>query len=137
MAYPVQLLTTQADCDAVLAAMQAEQHELEVRESVLDLRDDKTTTAAADRAAELLSLQTTIPQLQTLIPTLPAGSKIRRTNETMLRQYLHRQDDLQAASPTQGPVAALLQALDLRQLQVQVAEIQQAIQEVTARKAVV
>jgi len=87
--------------------MQAEQHELEVRESVLDRRDDKITTAAADRAAELLSLQTTIPQLQALIPTLLAGSKIRRTNETMLRQYLHRQDDLQA------------------------------IQEVTARKAVV
>ena len=135
MPYPVQLLTTAADCDATLAAMQSELRDLQVRESVLDLRDDKTSETATNNAAELTSLQTTIDSLTPLIPTLPEGSKIRRANELARRQANRRYEDLTSAAPTRGPVAALLQALDLRQVQVQVAEIKQAQAEVTARRA--
>ncbi len=135
MPYPVQLLTTVADCDAVLASAQSELQDFQLRESVLGRRDEKTSESAASAAAELTSLNATIALLTPLIPTLPAGSKIRFSNETSLRQATHRREDLVAARPTSGPVAALVQALDLRQVQVQTAEIQRCISEVTARRA--
>ncbi|MDB5271074.1 MAG: hypothetical protein JWP58_4114 [Hymenobacter sp.] len=134
MAYPVQLLTNIADCEAVLTANEAELRELQVREAVLDLRDDKTSATATNTAAELLSLDASIALLTPMIPTLPAGSKIRHTNELALRQATRRREDLNTAQPTRGPVAALIQALDLRQVQVQIAEIQQCIAEVKAHR---
>jgi capsule polysaccharide export protein KpsE/RkpR len=135
MAFPVHLLTTIADCDAVLTEAQAELRTFQVRESVLDLKDDTTTASATATAAELTDLDATIAQLTSIIPTLSAGSKIRRTNERALRTATRRREDLTLNQPTQNAVTALLKALDARQVTVQVAEIQQFIAEVTAHRA--
>lgn len=135
MAYPVQLLTSIADCDAVLADAQAELRTFQVRSSVLDLRDDNTTASATETAAELTDLDATIALLTPLIPTMAAGSKLRLTNERALRTASRRREDLTLAQPTRSGVAALLQALDARQIQVQVTEIEQCIAEVTAHRA--
>ncbi len=137
MPFPVQLLTTRAECDIVLAAANLELREFQVNEQVVDLRDDKKTDAATARAQELASANTTIAALTPLVAGLPAGSTARFQNEKQLRQAMRRREDLTTVAPTAvaaGPAAVLL-ALDVRQVQVQIPEIETCIAEVTAHRA--
>lgn len=134
MPYPVELLTTVADCDAVLAANQKELHELKVSASVLDLRSDKTTDTATSKATELVNLNKTIAALTPLVASLDEGSKPRRMNEAQLRQATHRRENLLANLPEEAGRDAVLQALNLRQIEVQLPEIEQCNAEVTARR---
>ena len=135
MAYPVNLLTTQAECDAVLAAAQIELRDLGVRETVLDAQGDRTSETAASATADIAAQQAIIAALTPVLPTLPAGSRAYFNAEGDLRRATQRRDNLTANQQQRGPVAALNRALDLRQVQVQLAEINTFVAEVTARRA--
>lgn len=135
MAYPVNLLTTAAECDAVLADAQTELRDLNVRETVLDAQGERTSETAADTTADLAAQNAIIAALTPVLPTLPAGTKAYFNTEGDLRRATQRRDNLTASQQLRGPVAALNRALDLRQVQVQIAEINAFVAEVTARRA--
>lgn len=135
MAYPVNLLTTIAECDTILSIAQRELRDLTVRATVLDAQGDRTSESAADSTAELTAQQAIINALTPVLPTLPAGSKSYISTESDLRHATQRRDNLLASRQARGPIAALIRALDLRQVQAQIAEVNTFIAEVTARRA--
>lgn len=137
MPFPVQLLTTRAECDLVLAATGLELREFQVNEQVVDLRDDKKTSSAATRAQDLADTEAVIATLTPLVAGLPAGNAARFQNEQALRQATRRRENLTTLAPSAVPTgaAAILLALDVRQIQVQIPEIQACLAEVTAHRA--
>ncbi|GAA4033919.1 hypothetical protein GCM10022409_17810 [Hymenobacter glaciei] len=137
MPFPVNLLLTWADCDAAKESLELELRVFTVRDSVLDLRADQATDRATDRASTRQSLTDTVARLTPLVAGLAAGTAERLTNERLLRSATRRLEDLNVA-PVAGAgagVTAFLQAVDVRQVAVQVPELQQAIAEVTAHRA--
>ena len=135
MAYPVNLLNTVPECDTVLDGAQDELRDLNVRETVLSAQGERTSDSAADISADLTAQNAIIAALTPVVPTLPTGSKARLNTESDLRRATQRRDNLTASQQARGPVAALNRALDLRQVQVQIGEINVFIAEVTARRA--
>ncbi|MDO7876879.1 hypothetical protein Q5H93_19190 [Hymenobacter sp. ASUV-10] len=136
MAYPVNLLTSVADCNTVLEHAQRELRDLTVRETVLNAQGDRTSESATDISADLAAQEAVIAALTPVVPTLPEGGKARFNTEGDLRRATQRRDNLKASQQARGPVAALDRALDLRQVQAQIAEVNIFISEVTARKVV-
>ncbi|PJJ60935.1 hypothetical protein [Hymenobacter chitinivorans] len=135
MAYPINLLTSAPECDALLEAAQQELRDLRVRETVLAAQGERTSESATDTTADLAAQAAIIAALAPIVPNLPAGSKARINTEADLRHATQRHQNLTANQQLRGPVAALTRALDLRQVQVQIAEINTFVAEVTARKA--
>lgn len=137
MSFPVNLLLTWADCDSAKEALLLELRVFTVRDSVLDLRADQATDRATGRADTRQTLTDTVARLTPLVAGLTAGTAERLTNERLLRSATRRLEDLNVV-PVAGAganVAAFLQAVDVRQVAVQVPELEQAIAEVTAHRA--
>ncbi|WP_035557862.1 hypothetical protein [Hymenobacter sp. IS2118] len=138
MPFPVQLLLNWADCDTAREALQLELRVFTVRDSVLDLRADQATDRATDRASVRQTLTDTVARLTPVVAALTPGTAEHLTNERMLRSATRRLEDLSVV-PVSGAAAnitAFLQAVDVRQVAVQVLELELAIAEVTARRAV-
>ena len=135
MAFPVALLTDHAMCDAALDDLQTELDDLTFRQTSYDHRDSKASTRATDITDDISSLDKDITSLNTQLATLAADSKIRPRREAELRAAVKRRGDLGAAVVTRGPVSAFRLAVNLRQIVVQVAELNQAKTEVTAHRA--
>jgi hypothetical protein len=137
MIFPVSLLLTWADCDAVLSALNLELRVFTVRDSVLDLRSDQATGRATGKATNRQTLTDTIARLTPLVAGLTAGSMERLTNERLLKTATRRLEDLNEvpATGTGAAVTAFLQAVDVRQVAVQVPELNDAIAQVTTHRA--
>jgi hypothetical protein len=88
-------------------------------------------------ASVLYLLNTTIAALTPLVAALPVGSSARFQSEQQLRQATRRRENLTTVAPTTVPngPAAMLLALDVRQIEVQIPEIELCIAEVTAHRA--
>ena len=134
MAYPVNLLTTVAECDSLLEATQRELRDLTVRATVLNAQGDRTSETAADQSDELTAQNAIITALTPVLATLTPGSRPYLTTEADLRHATQRRDNLVASQQMRGAVAALKRALDLRQVQVQINEVNDFITEVTDRR---
>ena len=128
MAYSVNLLPTVAECDAALSAAAAELRDLNHRADNLDYSRESSTDNATEVQAE-------IGTLNTIIPTLAAGTKARKTNEVSLRRATNRQADLNDRLESRGPVALLTRELDLAQVQAQITETNAYTAAITARRA--
>ena len=139
MPFPVELLRTQAECDDALAALTSELRVFTVRDQVLDLRADQSAERASSRATALQDATAEVNRLTPLVASLTLGSGEYYTLNRLLTRATRRIEDLSTGTaPTaQTPVAAFLQAVDVRQVAVQVPELEQAIVEVTARRAIV
>ncbi|WP_046247141.1 hypothetical protein [Hymenobacter terrenus] len=135
MSFPVELITTDAEAALLLENAQHELRDLNVRETVLQAQGERTSESAADITADLTAQGAIITALTPVVSTLPAGSKARLNTEGDLRRATQRRDNLTASQQLRGAVAALLRALDLRQVQAQIAEVKTFIEEVTARRA--
>ncbi|GAB3859008.1 hypothetical protein GCM10028822_34890 [Hymenobacter terrigena] len=135
MAYSVNLLTTTAECDAALAAADAELRDLNHRADNLDYTRENTTESATEVQAEMASLTAEITALNTIIPTLADGTKARKSNEISLRRATNRQAILNDKQDSRGPVALLTRELDLAQVQAQITETNTYKTAVTARRA--
>ena len=136
MPYPVQLLITQAECDEALTSLNLELRVFTVNDQVLDLRADQASDRATDRATEVQNLTQEVADLTALVPTLTPGTPTHTYNSRRLRTASRRLEDLGLPSGTaaRGP-QAFLRAVDVRQVQVQVPELQAAIAEVTDHRA--
>ncbi len=135
MPYSVNLLPTIVECDAALATADTELRDLQHRADNLDYTRENTTDSATEVQAELASLDAEITALNTIIPTLTAGTKARKNNEINLRRATNRQAILNDKQDSRGPVALLIRELDLAQVQAQIIETNAFKAAVTARKA--
>ncbi|MCI1187785.1 hypothetical protein MON38_10170 [Hymenobacter sp. DH14] len=129
------LLTAAADCDAAIAVADSELRDLQHREDNLDYVRENSTESATEVQAEMASLTAEIDALNTIIPTLAAGTKARKTNEISLRRATNRQAILNDKQDSRGPVALLTRELNLAQVQAQITETTAFKTAVVARKA--
>ncbi|MFD2785881.1 hypothetical protein [Hymenobacter rubripertinctus] len=135
MPFPVQLLTTQAECDTALAALSLELRVFSVRDQVLDLQADQSAGRATNRAQDLAAATASITSLTPVLATLTPGTTDYAAMNKLLLRAQRRGEDLSATASAQTPTEAFLKAVDVRQVAVQVPELELAIAEVTARRA--
>lgn len=135
MSYSVNLLTTPGDCDAAIAMADSELRDLQHREDNLDYVRANSTESATEVQAEMTSLTAEIDALNTIIPTLAAGTKARKSNEISLRRATNRQAILNDKQDSRGPVALLTRELQLAQVQAQITETTAFKAAVVAHKA--
>jgi hypothetical protein len=129
------MLTDRAMCDEVLGDIQSELEDLSFRQTSYDHRDGKASARATSITEEITGLDQDIASFTTQLANMAADSKYRPRRAAELRDAVKRRGDLGAAQVTRGPVAAFRLAVDLRQVVVQVAELNQAKTEVTSHRA--
>ncbi|RAK64050.1 hypothetical protein DLM85_19085 [Hymenobacter edaphi] len=131
------MLRTQAECDTALTSLNRELREFTLNDQVLDLRADKSAERAAERATALQTATAEVTRLTPQVAGLAVGTREHRFLDRLLTQAKRRVEDLSlpAAPGTKTPVDAFLQAVDVRQVAVQVPELEKAIDEVTAHRA--
>ncbi|RSK42852.1 hypothetical protein [Hymenobacter perfusus] len=126
MPFPIQLLTTQVECDTVLEALNLELRVFTVRDQVLDLQADQSADRATDRALDLAAAQASVTRLTPVVAGLTPGTSEHSSLSKMLTRAQRRVEDLSASpgTSTQTPTDAFLKAVDVRQVAVQVPELQ-------------
>ena len=134
MAYPVELLTDRAMCDAATAELQSEKEDLLYRQTTTDYREGKTTTRADEMNQEIATLDSDIAKYNTDIPTMTAGSKNRLKREAELRAAIKRRGDLGAALLTRGPVLAFRIAVDAVQVERSITVLDEAMAEIATHR---
>jgi hypothetical protein len=134
MAYSLTLLTTRAQCDAVLAYANNKLALLNYHDSQTGRRTDNLTASATKDSSELTGLNAYITAMTPVIATLPAGKdRDKQTND--LRVKTDRRDALLARQNQQGPEALVEAELDATLVDAQLPLVQDLIAQVTAHRA--
>ncbi len=134
MAYSLTLLTTRAQCDAVLAYANAKLSLLTYQTTQAGRRTENLSTSASGMASELTGLNAYITAMTPVIATLPAGKdRDKQTND--LRVKTDRRDALLARQNQQGPEALVEAELDATLVDAQLPLVQDLIAQVTAHRA--
>ena len=134
MAFSLNLLTTRAQCDAVLAYAQAKLGLLNYHDSQTGRRTDNLTTSATKDSSELTGLNAYITAMTPVIATLPAGKdRDKQTND--LRLKTDRRDTLVARQNQVGPEALVEAELDSTLVDAQLPLVQDLVTQVTAHRA--
>ena len=133
MAFSVNLLTTIAQCDGLLATKQRERTGLVNRlhniQFQLDNWDDATSAAT-----ELTATQALIAGLTPVVTALPEGDDKRR-NQNQLNRYQTRANNLTGKVENYGVLALLEKELDRDTLTGDIATLDTFVAAVTARRA--
>ncbi|MCB2408211.1 hypothetical protein [Hymenobacter lucidus] len=134
MDYSLHLLTTRAQCDAVLAYATAKLGLLTYHDAQTGRRTGNLTTSATNDTSELASLNAYITAMTPVIPTLLAGkNRDKQVNE--LRTSTDRRDTLLARQGQQGPEVLLEAEAESGLVDIQVPFIEDFIAKVTAHRA--
>ncbi len=134
MAYSLHLLSTRAQCDAVLAYAQTKLNLLNYHDTQTGRRAENLASSATDLASELTGLTAYIAAMTPVIATLPAGKdRDRQAND--LRVKTDRRATLLARQSQQGPEALIGSELDAALVDAQLPLGQDLIAQVTAHRA--
>ena len=134
MDYSLHLLTTRAQCDAVLTYANAKLGLLGYHDAQTGRRTSNLTTSATSDTAELASLNAFITAMTPVIPTLPAG-KNRDKQVKELRVSTDRRDALLARQNEVGPEVLVEAEAEAGLVDIQVPFIQNLITKVTDHRA--
>jgi hypothetical protein len=133
MAFSVNLLTTAAQCDALLATKQRERTGLVNRLNNLQFQLDNWDDATSAET-ELTATQTLIAGLTPVVAALPEGDDKRR-NQNQLNRYQTRANNLTSKVENYGVLALLEKELDRDTLTGDIATLDTFVAAVTARRA--
>ena len=134
MSYSLDLLTTRAQCDAVLAYANTKLGLLNYHDTQTGRRTGNLTTSATKDTSELTGLNAYITAMTPVIATLPAGKdRDKQTND--LRLKTDRRDTLVARQNQVGPEALVESELDSTLVDVQLPVGADFIAQVTAHRA--
>ena len=133
MAFSTNLLTTVAQCDALLAAKQRERTGLvnRLNNLVFQLENWDDATSAQ---AELTTTQALIAGLTPIVAALAEGDDKRR-NQNMLNRYETRANNLTGKIENYGVVALLEKEQDRDTLTASLAVLDALVAAVTTRRA--
>jgi hypothetical protein len=133
MAFSVNLLTTAAQCDALLATKQRERTGLVNRLNNLQFQLDNWDDATSAET-ELTATQTLIAGLTPVVAALPDGDDKRR-NQNQLNRYQTRANNLTSKVENYGVLAQLEKELDRDTLTGDIATLDTFVAAVQARRA--
>ncbi|RTQ48827.1 hypothetical protein EJV47_14600 [Hymenobacter gummosus] len=134
MVYSLSLLTTRAQCDAVLAVANEKLKVLSFRDIETDYRADNTSATARGLHGELDGLNKYIATMTPVLDTLDPG-KERDEQANTLRRKTDRRDELLSRQGKVGGEKLLVQELEQALLEPQLPILQQFIADVTAHRA--
>jgi hypothetical protein len=134
MNYSLALLTTRAQCDAVLAIANEKLKTLSFRDVENDFRVDNTTDTAKGLSDELSGLNTYITAITPVVAGMTAG-KERTALADELRRKTDRRDTLVSRQGKVGPEKLVARELEQALLDPQVPIVQDLITQVTAHRA--
>ncbi|GAB3829182.1 hypothetical protein [Hymenobacter jeollabukensis] len=134
MAYSVNLLTSVAECDVLLDQAAADLKRLNNRAANIDYARDASSDVATEIQAEMAGLDAEIDSLTDLVPTLAAGTKVRKQKEADLRHATTRRADLTDRQEARGPVALLTRERQQAETTARITELNDFIAAVEARK---
>ena len=133
MKYNLTLLTTKADCDAVISIASKEKADLAFREESLQRQSVSASETAVDIQAELESLNSELSYLDGIIASLPDG-KLKDENVAKWRKADYRKFLLTGRKNNYGVVAAIDKEYDIGCTEKMIEETDNFIALVTARK---
>lgn len=134
MTYPIEKLATIAECDTLLTYANNEKKTLEYRKYILDYSQGNAAENADLVNVSIQAAQVELQGLESLITTLPDGD----AKEEYLRKRKrleNKLDDLGFKREDAGAGKLLTKMLELAQINAQLAETENFITAVTARKA--
>jgi uncharacterized lipoprotein YddW (UPF0748 family) len=134
MAYSLNLLTTRAQCDAVLAAANEKLKVLTFRDTETDYRTDNISAVAKDLSDELRSLNKYITAMTPTLADLDPG-KERDKLADELRRKTDRRDELLSRQGKAGGEKLVIRELDQALLSPQLPLVQDYIAQVTNHRA--
>jgi hypothetical protein len=132
MAFSVNLLTTPAECDALLATKQRERTGLVNRLNNLQFQLDNWDDATS-ATTELTATQALIAGLTPVVAALADGDDKRR-NQNMLNRYETRANNLTSKVENYGTTALLEKELDRDTLTGDIATLDTFVAAVTASR---
>ena len=136
MAYPVHLLTSQADCDLVLAEAAEERADLEYRQTQLQHLQNVGSGRATEKGAALAGATAEYNALATLLAGMAEGpTKQKNEREYKRLEYRIYVLNQQQSNGTSGVVAQFQRQYELNCLIDQLAENTTLKTEVEARRA--
>ncbi len=132
MNYSVSLLTTKADCQALINIASAEKEALAYdRQGLLRLRDSHSITAA-EIETELITVNTELGILQQVLDTLPDG-KLKDETFRKFKKSEYKKFLLEQRSRNYGVLALLQKEYDIACIDQKIAESDAFILAVTER----
>ncbi|MBC8085488.1 MAG: hypothetical protein H7Z21_19990 [Hymenobacter sp.] len=134
MAYSLSLLTTRAQCDAVLAMATEKRQVLSFRDTESDYRTDNTTVSATRLSAELTGLNTYITAITPVVAGMDPSDE-RKSLADELRLKTDRRDTLLARQGEVGPEKLVGRELEQALLDPQIPIVDDLIVQVTDHRA--
>jgi hypothetical protein len=133
MSYNVNKLATAADCDNAIASATARKSKMQLEKSIGELAMANQATALAHSNASLITVKAEILGAEAAIAELPEG-KDKETHVSKLRRLNDRKDNLEDRLKKGGSVDLLETELDNTLLGLQIAELDNYLAAITARK---
>lgn len=135
MALSVNLLTTAAQCDAIIAQLDDRLRVITKREGDFDYQRDNATDTATDVSARLTRLTSKITELTTSLAALTAGTDEHRRTDEELTDAQYEQKKLTFRQADRGPVYLLLREADVDEAQSHRTSLEASRAAVVARRA--
>lgn len=134
MLYNVEMLTTVAECESVLAVAEKEKKDLLFRKTSLERQKEAYSLNGQENDDELLATETELNALKGVVSTLPEG-KTKADNEKRIRRLDLKKFLLTQKDKDYGSVALLVREFDLGLLNKELEEVEAFITIINARKA--
>ena len=135
MALSVNLLTTVAQCDAIIAVLDDRLRVITKREGDFDYQRDNATDDATGVSARLTRLASKIAELTASLAALPAGTDEHRRTDEELTDAQYEQKKLTFRQQDRGPVYLVLREIDVEEAQSRHSSLEASRAAVVARKA--
>jgi chromosome segregation ATPase len=133
MLYPVELLLTRADCDAIIADTNDDIARVEFRITSLNRSATLRIGDATKDAADIAALTDQITPLEARIPAMPAG-EARTKQELKLRSLRRQREELEDDQLKQGARTVFRRNRELDAAQRELAALQECVAQTTARR---
>ena len=134
MPLSVTLLSTQADCDQVLADLDDSRKNLDFRRLQLERNRDNATDRATTLDADIASTEAEVSSLNAVIASLPDGNT-KTEMQNRLRRADFRLFSLQQRKSQFGTTAVVLFESQLNETNLRIGSLDTDIGEVQGRKA--
>ena len=134
MPLSVTLLSTQADCDQVLADLDDSRKNLDFRRLQLERNRDNATERATTLDADIASTEAEVSSLNAVIASLPDGNT-KTEMQNRLRRADFRLFSLQQRKSQFGTTAVVLFESQLNETNLRIGSLDTDIGEVQGRKA--
>jgi hypothetical protein len=134
MSYSLDVLTTTADCDAMISIAQKEKGTLTYRKTTLEWQQANFNENSGDVDQELPAILTEIDFLKAAIATMADGPA-KEDKKDKLRKAESRKYTLSKKDKTYGNLALLSLQLEIARVQKEMDEVDIFTQNVTTKKA--